>query len=123
LGRCVLGVAAAAEGSARLWLSGLALGLFTVAVLALGSRIAPSLFPEQDLARLLPSVRTRLSYPLNYWNGLAACMAMAIVLLAWLGTHAATRTGRALSVAALPVPALALFLTSSRGGVFALVAG
>lgn len=123
LGVFVLVVVAAPAGSARLWLAGLAAGLVAVAWLALGSRIQPSLFPEQELNTLLPSVRTRLSYPLNYWNGLAACMAMGCALLVWLGAHAATRGGRALAVAALPAPALALFLTSSRGGVVALAAG
>jgi O-antigen ligase/polysaccharide polymerase Wzy-like membrane protein len=123
LGLFVLVVVASPAGSARLWLAGLAVGLVAVAALALGSRIQPSAFPEQDLVTLLPSVSTRLSYPLNYWNGLAACMAAAIVLLAWLGGHARGAVERALAVAALPVPALALFLTSSRGGVVALTAG
>ena len=123
LGLFALVVVAAPAGSARLWLSGLALGLVAVAALALGSRIEPSWFPEQDLVTLLPSVRTRLSYPLNYWNGLGACMAAAIVLLFWLGAHASTRAARALAIGALPAPALALFLTSSRGGVAALAAG
>lgn len=123
LGVFVLVVVAAPAGSGRLWLSGLAIGLLAAAGLALGSRIEPSLFPEQELNTLLPSVRTRLSYPINYWNGLAACMAMACVLLVWLGGHAATRGGRALAVGALPLPALVLFLTSSRGGVVALAVG
>jgi hypothetical protein len=123
LGVFVLVVSAAPAASGRAWLSGLALGLVGAAVLALGSRIQPSLFPEQDLNTLLPSVRTRLSYPINYWNGLAACMALGCVLLVWLGAHARSRAGRALAVGALPVPALALFLTSSRGGVVALAIG
>lgn len=123
LGVFTLIVLASPSGSARLWLSGLAVGLTAVAALALGSRIEPDWFPEQDLVTLLPSVSTRLSYPLNYWNGLAACMAAAIVLLAWLGAHGQTRIGRAAAVAALPIPSLVLFLTSSRGGVAALAVG
>ncbi|HEX8073600.1 MAG TPA: O-antigen ligase family protein [Thermoleophilaceae bacterium] len=123
LGLFALVVLASPAGSARLWLGGLAIGLTAVAVLALGSRMQPSLFPEQDLARLLPSVRTRLSYPLNYWNGLGAAMGLACVALAGLGAHARTRAGRAAAVGALPLPALALFLTSSRGGVVALAVG
>ena len=122
-GLFVLVVLAAPAGSAGRWLAGLAIGLVGVALLAVGSRVEPSLFPEQDLVRFLPSVATRLSYPLNYWNGLGASMALALVVLAWLGAHAASRGGRALAVAAIPLPALALFLTSSRGGVAALVAG
>jgi O-antigen ligase len=123
LGLFTLVVLASPAGSARRWLGGLAIGLAAVAVLAVGSRMQPSLFPHQDLQQLLPSVRTRLSYPLNYWNGLGACMALSIVLLAGLGAHARHRGWRAAAVAALPVPALALFLTSSRGGVLALAVG
>ena len=123
LGVFVLVVLAAPPLSAHSWLTGVALGLVAVAALALASRIEPDLFPEQDLVSLLPSVRTRLSYPLNYWNGLAACMAMSIVALVWLGGNGRTGAGRAAAVAALPVPALTLFLTSSRGGVFALGVG
>ena len=123
LGLFVLVVVAAPAGSARAWLAGVAIGVVVVAGLALGSRIVPSLFPEQELDKLIPSLRTRLSYPVNYWNGLAACMALGAVLLVWLGAHAVTRAGRALAVAAVPVPALALYLTSSRGGVVALAAG
>ncbi|MEA2352115.1 MAG: hypothetical protein QOJ14_529 [Thermoleophilaceae bacterium] len=123
LGLFTLVVVSSAAREGDRWLAGLAVGLAAVAALAVGSRIQPSLFPEQDLPRLLPSVSTRLSYPLNYWNGLGACMALTIVLLAGLGAHARTRAGRAAAIAWLPVPALALFLTSSRGGVFALAVG
>jgi hypothetical protein len=119
----VLVVIAAPAGSAGSWLAGLGLGLVGVALLAVGSRVEPSLFPEQDLVRFLPSVATRLSYPLNYWNGLGASMALGLVVLGWLGAHAGSRGGRALAVAAIPLPALALFLTSSRGGVAALAVG
>lgn len=123
LGLFVLVVVASPRRSARQWLAGLAIGLAVVAALALGSRMVPSLFPANDLSRLLPSVRTRLSYPLNYWNGLAAAMSLGIVLLLWLGAHARRSVTRALAVGAIPVPVLALFLTSSRGGLFALVVG
>jgi hypothetical protein len=122
LGLFALVVIASPAGSARLWLVGLAFGLVTVSALALGSRIYPSLFPHQDLATFLPGL-LRLSYPLNYWNALGGCMALAVVLLTWLGAHATGRAGRALAVAAGPVPALALYLTSSRGAVVALAVG
>lgn len=123
LGLFTLVVLASAPGSGRLWLGGLGIGLAGVALLALGSRMQPSLSPEQDLVTFIPSVATRLSYPLNYWNGLGAAMALALVVLLWLGAHGRTAAGRALAVAALPAPGLALFLTSSRGGVAALAVG
>jgi O-antigen ligase len=123
LGLFALVVVAAPAGSARAWITGLALGLGVVCALALASRVQPSLFPRQDLIELLPSVKTRLSYPLNYWNGLGAFAALAAVLLAWLGANARSRAGRALATAAIAVPGLTLYLTSSRGGVIALGVG
>jgi hypothetical protein len=110
--------------SARTWLVGLAIGLCAVAALALGSRLEPS-FPgsEGQLARFIPGSEGRLSYPIGYWNGLGSCMAVATVLLVWLGARADTRLGRALAIGALPAVLLALYLTSSRGGAIAAAAG
>jgi hypothetical protein len=116
-------VVVVAQPGARLWLAGLAVGLAAVAILALGSRLAPSLFPDQSALGLLASTAPRLSYPVNYWNGLAACMALAILLLGHFGAESATRVARALAVGAIPIAGLALFLTASRGGVGALVVG
>lgn len=123
LGLFTLVVLASPARSAPRWLAGLAIGLFAVAVVAVGSRYVPSVFPEQDLATVLPSTRTRLSYPLNYWNGLGATMALACVGLLWLAATARTRLGRAAATGAVCVPVLALFLTSSRGAVGALTVG
>lgn len=116
LGAFALVVLLSTPGGARPWLTGIAAGLVVVAALALGSRLVPSLFPAEDIPRFLPTARARLSYPVNYWNGLAACMAGGVVLLAWLGAAANTRLGRALAVGLLPLPILTIFLTSSRGG-------
>ena len=117
LGLFALVVIASPAGSARQWLAGLAVGLLAVAALALGSRLQPELFPANELVSFLPNTRARLSYPLQYWNGLAALLALSFVMLAGFGAHGAhaRRAGRP-AVGALPVPALALFLTSSRGG-------
>jgi O-antigen ligase len=112
-----------AHPGARLWVAGLAVGLTAVAILALGSRLIPSLFPDQSALGLLASTSPRLSYPVNYWNGLGACMALAILLLAHFGAESAARIGRALAVGAIPIAGLALFLTASRGGVGAMAIG
>jgi O-antigen ligase len=122
-GLFTLVVIASPARSARAWIIGLTLGLLGVAGLALGTRYFPDLAPHQDLPRFLPSVATRLSYPVNYWNGLAAMMALAVVALAWLSVESDRRVSRALSVGAMPVPALALYLTGSRGGALALFVG
>lgn len=124
-GLFVLVILASPRASARSWLTGLAIGLVAVAALALGSRFEPSLLPGHDdqIAAALAGAEGRLSYPIGYWNALAACMALATVLLTWLGARAQTRGGRALAIGALPAVLLTIYLTSSRGGVAAGVAG
>ncbi len=110
-------------GSGRAWLTGVAAGLVGIACLALGSRLLPSAFSEPELIRVSPGVQNRLSYPIGYWNGLGTCMAMALVLLAWLQASARSRGARTVAAALILVPALTLLFTSSRGGVAALAAG
>jgi O-antigen ligase len=123
LGLFVLIVLASPRGSARAWLTGLAIGLTVVAGLALVSRFEPS-FAERPLTEeTVASSGGRLSYPIGYWNGLAACMALALVLLAWLGAQARTPRGRATAVAAVPLPVLAIYFSSSRGGAVAAAIG
>jgi hypothetical protein len=123
LGVFVLVVLLGGRSGARPWLIGLAAGLAVVAAIALASRLQPSWFPHQDLERFLPAARARLSYPVNYWNGLGACMAGSVVLLAWLGAAARTLPGRAAAVGLLPLPIVVIFLTSSRGGAAAGAVG
>ncbi|MGH2964541.1 MAG: O-antigen ligase family protein [Solirubrobacterales bacterium] len=123
LGLFLLVVIASPRASARMWLSGLALGLVVVAGLALASRFEPSFVGNQNLGTFLPAAAGRLSYPIGYWNGLAAAMAAGILLLVWLGGHARAAWLRAVSVAVIPLPVLVIYFASSRGGVLAGVAG
>ena len=71
----------------------------------------------------LPETAGRLSYPLGYWNGLGATLALAAVLLIALAGTARSTLGRAAATAAIPMPTLAVFLTSSRGASIALAVG
>ncbi len=121
----VLVVIAAARGDARSWLAGLAVGLTAIAAIALMARFEPSLFghPDADLAVRVPSALGRLSYPVGYWNALAAITAAAIVLLAWFGASARSPGWRSAAVAAIPIAVLALWLTDSRGGIAAAAIG
>jgi hypothetical protein len=123
LGVFVLVVIASPRASARAWLGGVAVGLVIVAGLALLSSFEPSFGGDKQLGKFLPGAAGRLSYPIGYWNGLAAVMAMAVVLLGWLGGHARAAWVRAASVALIPWPILVVYLASSRGGVIAAVAG
>ena len=121
LGGFVLVVIASRRAQARPWLGGLAVGLTVVGVIALLARFEPSIFgnPDADLAAGLPVAIGRLTYPIGYWNGLAAAMAAAIVLLCWWGATASGRWTRSASVAAMPPIMLALWMTESRGGIVA----
>ncbi len=125
LGIFVLVVLAAARGDAISWLSGLAIGLVAVGAIALGGRFEPSWFgnPEIQIVERLPAALGRLTYPVGYWNGLAAAMATAITLLAWLGARSGTPLARSASTAAIPVVLLALWMTDSRGGLVAAALG
>ena len=116
LGLFSLVVVASQENGARGWLAGLTIGLTAVVLLALASRFFPSLIEGG-------APDSRLNYPLGYWNALAACAAIAAVLLAWHSVHGVTRVIRSLATAALPFCALAIFLSGSRGGVAAAALG
>jgi O-antigen ligase len=121
----VVVVLAAARGDAVAWLSGLAIGLVAVAVIALGARFEQSFFghPDADIASSLPAALGRLTYPVGYWNGLAAAMASALTLLAWLGSSSKTTAARCAATAAIVPVLLALWMTGSRGGLIAAAIG
>src|SRR5436190_550623 len=73
-----------------------------VGCLALLSRFEQSWFPRQEIGTFLGGTGDRLSYPLNYWNGLAALMAMGIPLVLVIGADSRRLLTQALATAALP---------------------
>jgi len=106
---------------ARRTVAAVGAGIAFLAILALLSRLHPGWFPTgNETARFL-SERERLSYPLNYWNGLAALIAIGLPLVLHLATAARSVPARAIAAAALPAMALACFLTLSRGGIAAAI--
>jgi hypothetical protein len=124
LGAFVLVIVASRRGGGRAWLYGLAIGLAAVAAIAMLARFEPSLFgdPDAELRETLPAAAGRLTYPIGYWNGLAAALAAAAPLLVWAGASALGRVARAAAIAMLPLLGLALWATDSRGGVVAAAA-
>jgi hypothetical protein len=92
-----------------------------LAVLAVISRLAPNSFAAAHVtaAFLGAGAQGRLSWPLNYWNGLAALVALGLPLLLAIATSARTLRVQAGAAAALPVLALCDYLTFSRGGALA----
>ena len=94
-----------------------AAAIVTVATVALLSRLHPDWFPTaQQTGRILES-ENRLSFPLNYWNALAALTAIAIPLLLQLASGGRWILTRAAAAAALPAMFLVIYLTLSRGGI------
>jgi O-antigen ligase len=87
-----------------------------VGVIALVSRLFPHSFGDTtQLAQVFPTAGKRLSFPVDYWNGLATLVAFAIPCLLYFAAEARAVV-RGLAVAPLPALAATLYLTSSRGG-------
>src|SRR3954453_516962 len=96
---------------------GSAIGL--IATLAVLSRLQPQLFPANETGDFLPIAQSRLNWPLNYWNGLAALCAIGVPLaLAFAASHRSVLV-RGAAAGLVPVLALCIDLTISRGGIVA----
>ena len=105
------------------WSDGLALGITAVGLLALTSELFPGSIGPKAPPVYFPG-ENRLSYPLDYWNGLAILVGIAFPLLLRAAV-AADRPGWARGLALAPFPALTavIYLASSRGGAAAALAG
>jgi hypothetical protein len=100
-----------------------ATAVVAVACLALASRLRPDLFPgARQTTAFLPGTESRLGWPLNYWNALAALTALGLPLLLAIATSARTLRAQAAGAAAIPIVALCGYLTFSRGGALAIAA-
>jgi len=115
LGVFALALFASRPGSLNrvIWSVGAAIA--TVSVLALISRLQPELIPPRPGMELLSEAH-RLSWPLDYWNGLAAFVAMGIPLVLHASAHARSVILQGLAASAIPAMATTAFFTLSRGG-------
>jgi hypothetical protein len=96
---------------------GIGFALIAVALLGLGTRLLPHVFPVAEGLGSGP----RLRYPLGYWNANGVACGIAAALIPWLGRHSLTTALRWIAVACLPAVLLTLYFTYSRGGVLALL--
>ena len=117
LGVFALAIAIQGADAVRRSVLGVGSAIAVVALFSLMSRFHPELFPEIEAARYLDDVEARLSYPLNYWNALAALMAIGIPLLLSIATTARARAAQAVAAGMVPVLVLTSFFTLSRGGL------
>src|SRR4029453_13430356 len=104
----------------RRWMDGMAAGIAAVGVVALVSRLFPHLFGQTEtLAQLFPAAQRRLSFPVDYWNGLATFMALGFPLLLHAAATLRNAVLRGLALAPVPVLVSLISLSSSRGGSLA----
>jgi len=109
-------------GNLRRVSAGVATGIVFITLMALASRLHPQWFLE-DLPIYFETQAGRLNYPLGYWNGLAALIAIGLPLLISFGAAPARPLIRAVSTATIPALGLAIYLTVSRGGLLAALIG
>jgi hypothetical protein len=96
---------------------GFATGALVVPFFAVGARLFPDLLTDHVAAEFGID---RLSYPLDYWNGVACWGAMAAAIGLVLGSNASKSAIRAGALATVPVAVLSVYLTYSRFGVAAM---
>jgi hypothetical protein len=128
---CYLGVLALAvtsygerRAALRHAVCAVACAVGAVAALALLSRLRPGLIAGSDAtSAFLPGAHARLSWPLDYWNALAALVALGLPLLLAIATSARSLLAQAAAAGAVPMLTLCGYLTFSRGGAIASAAG
>jgi O-Antigen ligase len=123
LGIFLVAVLAGTRGNAARWSDGVAVGITAIGVLALITRLFPDVLPQGEVPEFLPGAVTRLSYPVEYWNGLAIFAGIAFPLLLRIASVAGAVWWRAVVVAAIPALSAMTYLTSSRGGIATALIG
>lgn len=101
-------------------LSAVGSAVAVIASIALASKFNLDLFPASNIPENFPTAR--LNYPLEYWNGLAALLAMGLAPLLWMACSGRSAAGRALAAGSIPLVILACYLTASRGGAIEVAA-
>jgi hypothetical protein len=124
LGIFALALSIRSSKGARRMAGALGSGIAVVALVGLLSRLHPAWFPAAaETVESLSANRSRLAYPLGYWNGLASLVAIGLPLLLYVACQARRIVTQALAAAALPAMALTVYFTFSRGGTLAAVVG
>ncbi len=108
------------RGAQRAVEPALAAGTLIVIGYGLSARLLPGVL---HFARSV-SAQGRLEQPLTYWNAMGEVAALGFVLVTRLAGDRSRPTGlRAAAAAAAPVLGLGLYISFSRGALFACVAG
>jgi len=114
-----MGLHARASGHLPVLLRWVGLAIAVTCAISLATRLLPATFPTSG------GVNTsRLAFPLTYWNAMGMFSGLGAILLTHL--TASEREPAAIRVAAaagLPVVAVTLYFTFSRGGIAAAIVG
>jgi hypothetical protein len=114
-----LGLHARAPGHLAVLLRWVGLVVAVTCAVALATRLFPATFPTS----VGVNVR-RLAFPLTYWNAMGMFCALGAVLLTHLtASEREPAFVRVAAAAGLPVVAVTLYFTFSRGGIAAALAG
>jgi O-Antigen ligase len=112
------------RAAVRQTIAALAAVVAFLAAVALISRLRPGTFAgAAQTAMFLPGSQGRLGWPINYWNGLGAFMALGLPLLLAVACSARRLAVQALAAAAIPMVVLCAYLTFSRGAALEAVCG
>jgi len=117
LGFFILAVLAGTHENLARWANGLAIGIAVVGLLALTTRLFPGFVPGGDEVSTLRNARSRLSFPLGYWNALGILVAIAFPLLLRSATVSRSTLTLCLAVGVVPALTATIFLTGSRGAI------
>jgi hypothetical protein len=113
------GTVAARRGDLAVALRWIAAAFVALALAGLVTRLWPGTFPISG--GVLPE---RVAFPLTYWNAMGIACALGVVLTLHLtASGAEPRTVRVAAAAALAPVAVTLYLTFSRGAIWALPVG
>lgn len=116
----VLGGSFPRDDARTAWaMRGVALTIVGVCTVALATRLFPDAF---DLAAAVAD--ERLNYPLTYWNALGVLAGIGIALCLHLSaSEREPSVVRVVGAAALPILAITLYFTFSRGGLGVAIIG
>lgn len=120
-GVLVVALLVGSRSNLRFAVWGVATAIGAVGLIALLSRLQPEWFPANETARFQSVAETRLSFPLNYWNGLGTLMVFGVPLLLSAAVAARSAVLRAAAAGAVPVVMLTAFFTVSRGAAIELI--
>ena len=99
LGVLVIALLGQGPGMARRFALSIGAAIGLVGLLAVLSRLQPEWFPANVTAEIIPATASRISYPLNYWNAVAAICAIGLPLMLWGASSARSQAVRSVAAA------------------------